>query len=262
MHKSIVFLLIASLAGCATSGYQRFYEVHENAKKGTDLQYLQPGETPTIHYSNDLNQDALALMSKGFLPIGRSVFNGPLEGKEQMAAQARRVGATVVLVSSSYTNTETKTMPLFLPNSSTTYGSGSVYDSGGGSAAYYGSSTTRGTTVVPVTSQQDRYDQEAAYFVKSTKKSKFGLFLTDLNPELRRSIQRNTGALIDVVMEDSPSFRANVFPGDILIKINGVNVRNVQHAIQLMGNTKPPESRLTIVRNGKQKTITVRLAAK
>lgn len=265
MRHSIVVLLIASIAGCATgtSGHQRFYEAHENAKTHPHLQYLQPGETPTIRYSDDLHQDSLALISKGFWSVGGSAFNGPLDGDEQIAAQARRVGATVVLVSSAYTDTETKTVPLLLPNNSTTYGSGSVYGSGGGSAAYYGSSTTRGTTVVPVTSQHRRFDQEAVYYVKTTKKPTFGFLVGDLTPELRASIQRNTGVVIAVVMENSAAFDANILSGDILIKIDGANVRNMQHTLELMGDAEPPggRSRLTILRNGQEKIFTVKLGA-
>lgn len=261
MRFVTTMLLTICLTGCATSGYQQFYKSYGDPKTLPDVQLLAQGENPTIYSSDDLNRDVKILISKGFQPVGHSAFNGALEDEEQVAAQAVRVGARVVLVKSAYTNTQTNTVPLFLPNNSTTYGSGTVY-SGGGTASYYGSSTTYGTTVVPITSQQRRFDQNAVYFVKINKTYKFGVQLADLTPEQRAAIQRNTGAVIDIVMENSPAFVANVLPGDILIRVNGSDVRNAEHASQLMSAAPDTgDNQLSVLRNGEEKTITVHSGA-
>lgn len=261
MRYLLVILLGVCVGGCATSGYKQFYKSYVDPTTLPDVQLLAPGQAPTIYSSNEMNRDVKILISKGFRPIGHSAFNGALEGEQQASAQAVRVGAQVVLVKSDYTNTQTNTIPLFLPNNTTTYGSGSVYGSGG-SASYYGSSTAYGTAVVPITSQQRRFDQEAVYFVKSTKRLKFGVFFADLTPEMRASIQRNMGAVIDIVMENSPAFTANVLPGDILIQIDGVDVRNAEHAAQLMDAAPPGgEIQISVLRNGEKKTIAIRLRA-
>lgn len=62
-------------------------------------------------------------------------------------------------------------------------------------------------------------------------------------------------------MEDSPAFNANILPSDILIQIDGADVRNAEHAAALMNNAAPPngESQLTILRNGEKKVIKVQL---
>lgn len=260
--RSLIVLLVLSilLAACATNEYQKFYNSYTDANSLQDVKLLHEGQEPSIYSSNNLKRDVKVLVSKGYLPIGQSSFNGELQGKEEVIAQARRVGAVVVLVKSKYTNTQTNTTPLFLPNNSTTYNSGSVYGYGG-SASYSGSSTTYGTTVVPLRSQQRRYDQAAVYFVKSTKKLKYGIHLADLTPEIRSSIQRNTGALVDIVMQDSPAFYANLLAGDILIRIDGNEVRNARQAGKLLQDSDPlnGESKLTILRNGQKKVISVNI---
>jgi len=91
---------------------------------------------------------------------------------------------------------------------------------------------------------------------------KFGLFLVPLTPELRAKYERNAGALVDIVMEDSPAFTANVLPGDVLTEIDGKAVESNIQATALLRETQPASgvSSLKVLRNGTEKTLTVRLA--
>ena len=106
---------------------------------------------------------------------------------------------------------------------------------------------------------KQRYDQVAVFFVKSTKKLKFGVAVTELTPEQRTSLGRNTGAIVEVVMENSPAFNANVLPGDILVEVNGVSVQNVQHAVELMLGADVSKGTATfkVIRKGEEKVITI-----
>ncbi len=257
--------LITTIVGClvlaaCASGYQRFYKPNVDAKTLPDVQLLKEGEMPKIFSSNDLNRDTKIAMSKNYLRIGASSFNGELESEQSVVNQAKAVGAVLVLVNSKFTDTRTITTPLFLPDNQTTYSSGTVYGAYG-SANYSGSSTTYGTTVVPITTHQQRYDQGAVYFVKLTGKPKFGVMMLDLTPELRSKYERNTGALIDIVREETPAFIANVLPGDILIELNGTQVINADHASELMRSASPKDGKciLKVIRSGTEKSIELRL---
>lgn len=260
MRVLSALMLCVGLVACATNDYQQFYKPYADAKTLSDVRLLGQGESPTVYSSTDLKRDVKILRSKGFVSIGYSAFNGAIGSEDQLIDQARDVGALVVLVNSNYTDTQTTTVPLFLPNISTTYSSGSVYGSGG-YAGYSGSSTTYGNTVVPLTSQQQRYDQTAIYFIKSTHKLKFGIYVVDLAPEIRTALERNTGALVDVVVENSPAFVANILPGDILIELDSSQVRNAEHALDLMKLATPTSGTciLKILRNGAEKNVTVQL---
>jgi serine protease Do len=106
---------------------------------------------------------------------------------------------------------------------------------------------------------QQRYDQVAVFFVKSTQKLKFGVAVMDLTTEQRASLDRNTGAVVDIVMENSPAFNANVLPGDILIEVNGVSVLNAKQAVELMLGADPSQGTASfkVLRNRVEKVITI-----
>ncbi|MBE0612092.1 MAG: hypothetical protein IH604_00345 [Burkholderiales bacterium] len=215
---------ITTITGCivltaCASGFQQFYKPFVDARTIPGVQLLGNGETPKVYSSNDLQRDIRVAKSKGYWPIGASSFNGQLESEQAVINQAKAVGAVLVLVNSKFAESRTITTPLFLPNNQTTYNSGYINGTYG-SANYYGTSTTYGTTVVPLTTTQQRYDQSAVFFVKMTRKLRAGIYLVDLSPEIRAKLERNVGAMIDVVVEDTPAFVANVLPGDILIEIN------------------------------------------
>ena len=237
--KLYLLILILLLSACAQSGYKQYYKPYVDAKTLPDVELLKKGQEPQVFGSKDFEKDIRTLRAKRYIPIGHSSFNGGYEDTSNAAAQAKRIGATIILVNSKYTNTQTTTSTLFLPDNKTTYYSGtgtantsynSAYSGYLGSSstnAYYsGTSTTYGTKAIPITSHQQRYDQTAVYLVKSTKKLKYGISFKDLTPDQRRSFERNTGVLIYIVMEDTPAFYANVLPGDILIKIDGSLVKN------------------------------------
>lgn len=256
--KILCLFCLLIFIGCA-SGYQQFYKQIVDPRTLSDAELLTPGENPKIYGTDDFKRDTLILRSKMYIPIGSSSFNGSYEGKAKIAAQAQRVGATIVLIKSRYTNTETTSTPLFLPSASTTYQSGTIY-SGSASGSYSGTNTTVGNTVVPITTNQRRYDQEAIFFVKSTKKPRFGVILNDLSNDQRVAIERNMGAVVIAVVEDTPAFFSNVLPGDILIKINDSNIRNAKHATELMQGFSPSadSAMFTVIRKGKEQTITIK----
>lgn len=259
MRTLFVLSVLLVMTGCVASGYQKFYKPFVDARTLSDVELLKPNEKPKIYGTNNFDRDIRALRSKQYIPIGYSSFNGEYENKSSVEAEARRIGATVVLVNSKYTDTQTTTAPLFFPNSSTTFHSGTVYG-GGAYGGYSGTSTTYGNTVVPITAQHRRYDQSAMFFVKETKKLRFGIFVSNLSDDQRRELERNTGAIIDIVVEGSPAFYSNVIPGDILIKINDSNVRDANDALELMQKVSPSENSavFTIIRNGKVQSIAIK----
>ncbi|WP_448250564.1 PDZ domain-containing protein [Thalassotalea agariperforans] len=258
MKKILLIAAATILSGCAQSGYKQFYNPYVDARTLPNVELIGPNEEPQIFGSNNIDQDIRTLRSKRYIVVGYSSFNGGYEDTKNAAAQAKRIGATVVLTNSEYTNTQSSTSALLLPNNQTTYHSGSVYG-GGTYGGYSGTSTTYGTTAVPFTTHQRRYDQVAVYLVKSTQKIRFGVSVNDLTPGMRTELERNTGALIDIVIEDTPAFYSNVMAGDILVSIDGQPVKNGQHAIELMAAVpeSQPSSSFLVIRKGEEKSIKV-----
>ena len=76
---------------------------------------------------------------------------------------------------------------------------------------------------------------------------------------MRTELERNTGALIDIVIEDTPAFYSNVMAGDVLVSIDGQPVKNGQHAGELMDAVpeSQPSSSFLVIRKGEEKSIKV-----
>ena len=250
------------LSACASSGQSKFYEEYVDFNGLKEVQTLAKGEEPSIVFAADLQREIKVARSKGYVPIGGASFNGTPDSESAIAKYAKSWGAVLVLVSSKFTNTETTATPLLLPNTQTTTASGTIYG-GQGSSTFSGSATTRGTIAVPITTTERRFDQATVYFVKSTRKVRFGLFVADLPIELGVQLERNTGALIENVIEGSPAFVANVIPGDVLIELTGVPVTGGQQALELMQAVSSASKTCTlkIIRKGTERTIDLRLDA-
>lgn len=264
-------IAIVLLTSCV-NGYQRFYSPYVDVKNLKDVHLLGENEQPQIFATNDINRDIKIARSKYFIPIGYSSFNGEMESQQSLISQARNVGSSLVLLNSKFTETRAITTPLFIPNNQTTHYSGTtdgningIYGetnyNGNFNAFTSGSVTTYGTTVVPMTQYQQRYDQNAVFFVKQTRKARVGITLTDLTPELRSQYQMNTGAVIDIVLEDSPAFNANILPGDILISFNGIQVNNAMHFVELAKSigSNGGKCPIKIIRARTEKTFELRI---
>lgn len=153
------------VSACAPSGYQQFYRPFHDAKTLADVELLKPGQEPRVFGSDNFDRDIKILRAKQYVVVGYSSFNGSFEDTKNAAEQAKRLGATVVLTNSEYTNTQTTTSTLFLPDNKTTFHSGTanintsytnIYGGNLGSShsnlGYGGVSTTYGTKAVPYTS--------------------------------------------------------------------------------------------------------------
>lgn len=85
-----------------------------------------------------------------------------------------------------------------------------------------------------------------------------GIYLQDLTPDLASSLglEQVRGILVSDVMEDSAAEAAGLKQGDVILKLDGKDVRDVG-AFRNSISSMPPESaiRLDILRDGKEKTI-------
>lgn len=258
----VVAVLFTLFTGCAAkTGYKDYYEANFDPREYADeLKVLSEGEQPKVFTSADLEADVLEMRSRNFVVVGVSAFNGGYEELENAVAQAKRVGASVVLVNVQYTNTQTNQTTLFLPDTQTTYFSGSAYGSGG-YASGTGTATTYGSQAVPIKRTQRRYDQTAVYFVERTEQPRFGFYPAPLTSALRQQLGRNTGLLIEMVYDDSPFFYANILPRDVMTKFNGRDIRNIEDISKAIA-TVPEDAEtvdVTVIRGGEEKEITVEL---
>lgn len=183
-------------------------------------------------------------------------------------ARAKELGADVVLLRAAHEGSIQGVIPITTvqpgqTTTTTTTGSASanVYGPNStayGNANYSGQSQTTtspssSTTLVP--HAFERYGFYAVFYRKRTYP--FGVFWSPLTSEQRRFLQRNGGLMVDAIIDDGPAFRANIFPGDVLISIAGEPITTSeamsQQIARLNGRTVP----VGVLRGGAEKIIDV-----
>jgi hypothetical protein len=237
------------LAGCANP-YEDFY--HPTLDTKTLKSYVPSSAPLAIYTTNDFPKDVDALIRRGFTPIGNSSFNAASNqvSERQLRSQADAVHAQVVLISSHYTNTVTGAVPLTLPQTSTTYISGSF---GTATATTYGTETT----MMPYSVQ--RSDFGAVYFVKV--RQRVGIIPAPLDDATRKRIGTNSGVFVRLVVDGSPAFVADIFPGDILLSVNSDRIQSPDQYIQLVNQYEGQTATFHLNRDGQAIEKTFRIAS-
>lgn len=255
--KIFIGLLVASiLSACASNGYKDFYTQYFDVTNESRAIPLKEGEEPTVYKTDNMRRDIKKIRAKNYAVVGFSSFNGEYDGG--YVDQAKRVGATVILIKEKYTETLSSTGTLLIPTSSTTQSSGTG-TIGTTNMIYNGTSTTTGLGAIPYTKHQRRYDQEAFFFVKSNVKPRFGIMNIDLTPEIKKRLSRNTGLLVDFVYDDTPAFYAEVLEGDVITHVDGVKALNSKHGAKLLRgiDKRAKSSVISIIRGTEIMDITV-----
>jgi hypothetical protein len=273
MRLSVIGLFALLSTGCAVNGFEKYYTPQPGADKISSSPYIEkaPAVPKLYAHSNDVDADAKRMAEDGYVLIGISSFFGPSKTGTQSQAieQGKRVGAAVILVKSTYKDTLTGTLPYTVPNApqvATVNTSGTVnsYGSGGyANGTYNGTSTVTmpgGSTTYNIPYAIARSDFFASYWVASDPaKMRLGTRPVDLPDNLRAKLKRNTGVYIPIVIHGTPAFRANILEGDVILKINDVDVVDAKgftdQLTQLAGETVT----LDILRDTETVTIKVTL---
>ncbi len=105
-------------------------------------------------------------------------------------------------------------------------------------------------------------DQLARY--GEVRRGQVGVMIQDLTPDIAKAlnIARAEGAVITQVEPGSSAEKADIQAGDVVIELNGRPVRNSSDLRNRIGLVRIGEQvELTILRNGKRKTVAMRVAA-
>jgi hypothetical protein len=253
------------LASC-TSGYKTFYTPSPGATPEAiaALRAAPPPVTPILERSAPGNPETIlaAYAKRGYVAIGHSTFNsGTSESEASAVKQGQDVGADLVLVlNPQYTGSETYSIPMSTPTSTTSYttGSATAYGSGGPVTAYGSSMTTTygsQTTYMPMTVH--RADYGAIYFVK--QRFNLGAIVRNLNDKERQELQTNQGVVILTVVDDTPAFKADMLPGDVIATIDGVTVPNQGGFVKMTAERRGKLINITLIRRGQRIEKSVQL---
>jgi hypothetical protein len=243
----LLFLFVIS--GCK-SPYSQFYQDYTGGKNILeDPRVIISTDEPKLKRGSNLDKDLINMIEEGYSIIGMSSFNAANINQNEAVEQAKKVHADTVIVYSGYSHTVSGVMPLTVPNTQTSYNSGSIYGSGGGFANYSGTTTTYGTSTTYMPYNIARYNYLATYWVKM-KPPRLGIQFKDLTDELRQKVGSNKGIYIVAIVKNSPAFDSDLLSGDIIRRANGIEVIDEKHFFNWLNEAKPSLIEFEIFRNG------------
>jgi len=249
--------LVLLLSACA-SGYSQFYTPAQGATPETIAagRAAPPTGDPIVERTappSDAAKLLEAYAKRGYVLIGSSTFNsGRAESDSSAIEQGRKVGADLVLLlNPRYTGSTTTSVPLTTPTTTTSYSTGTATAYGpGGTVNAYGSGTTttygQQTTYIPIT--VNRMDYGAAYFVK--QRWSLGVMWRDLTDAERQELQSNKGVAVQVVVDGTPAFAADILPGDLVLAVNGEPVMGRENIANTLKASAGHKVTLSLYRKG------------
>jgi hypothetical protein len=254
MKKVLFYLpLIITFSGC--NPYSKFYtDFTGGVTVLEDSRFIISTSEPKLVRGSDVEKDCKRMFENGYACLGASSFNAGTVNQNSAIEHAKKIHADTAIMYSRYSHTESGYVPMSVPDTQTSTGfhSGSVYGPGGGYAHYSGSSysTTYGTRTTYIPYSVNRYDYYATFWCK-VKPLPLGVLVEDLTDELRKEIASNKGVYIRIVVKDSPAFHNDLLSGDVIRRLNKVEIIDRTHFQELMAEAKGKEIELEIFRQGK-----------
>ena len=234
----------------ACSGYKEFYKQAQGAtpEAVAAIRVAPPPATPIVERAQrgDSKMILDAYAKRGYIMIGSSMFKtGHPESEDSAVRQAQDVGADLVLIlNPRYAGTVTYDIPITIltraPNTPARLSSQALDDI---------------TSYAPATIALSDYG--AVYFVK--QRFRLGALSRDLNDAERQELQTNQGAVVRLVVDESPAFNADLQIGDVVIAVDGVGIVNAQAFNELLREHGGKQVALSIVRRGQRLEKTVQL---
>lgn len=167
--------------------------------------------------------DIETMWKKGFVSLGYSHFNSPNSKTKDAERLAKKLKAKFLVVGTDLVSSSTASVPLTLPNTTTSSTNGRVSvigSSGVTSGTYSGTTTNYGTTTTDIPMTVNRFDKFAMYFAEMLKFGT-GIFGRELSAEEVAKYETQRAFAIRFVRDGSPAYLADLLPGGIVTHVNG-----------------------------------------
>jgi len=262
-----MLLTVLFLSSCANP-YQEYYTDATQGRNILTAPYIMPPpKQPQLFQGTNQDADTQKMLEDGYYLIGYSQFNTSAVSNAYALDFAKKIHAATVIVYSQYTNTVTEMVPVMTPQTQTieTVNGGwggwhrSEFDSGRQEVSTT-TITEFDTTYVPTA--VNKYDYYATYWAQG-KPPILGIRPRNLSADERQTLGTNKGIVVLAVITGSPAFKADIFKGDIITKVNDqevIDAKSLYHTI-----VPPLEGQIaafTILRNGQALTKQVQIGTR
>lgn len=224
-----------------------------------------PANIPTVPSSDppeaiasqgDFGKDLEVMWRRGYAAIGYSSFNSPNSKTKDAARLAKKLKARYYIVGTGLASSTTTSIPLTLPNTTTSMTNGNVSTNrtdGYRTGTYSGTTTTYRTQTTYIPMVMNRFDKFAVYF-SETPKFGIGIMTRELTPEEMAQFETGRAFAVRAVRDGSLAYQADLLPGDIITHVNGLPADPDNWRIALKGDT--PLS-LRLFRNNSERAISI-----
>jgi len=220
----------------------------------------------SIMTSNDLDGDAVDLLARGYVLVGFVGVSGDRVALSEIRKKTIDVGAEVALLHANNVgaDTEYRTTTRYRRGTASVGFSVSQVNGAvagqqvgvtGTSTAIVGNPGSTQTEVVPYAER--KYETQVLFWRKLSSGA-LGLTLDLIPVDLRQRLSRNTGAFVIAVEDETPGFFANIVRGDIIIEVNGTEVRTPGELEAIVAKPHVSSFSIRILRNGDQLEVEVR----
>lgn len=207
-----------------------------NPKTDPDLIALEKGQEPQVIRFNsfsEFEENIQFLAQRGYVMVGLYLGHPSFKeskNKSRALKAGIKAGATMILTDS------------FLESH------------------YYALSKNQLTLIqknlqTPPTSSQVSVQNN----IGTTPKPKLGIQYRDLTIEERQENERNSGVYVVDVIRDMPAYESNIIPGDVIIAINSLQIKNMSQAQPLFEAIDTENDvKIRLIRNGEEREIVVK----
>lgn len=234
--KFWLLLLLCVFVGCRNP-YADFYKDTTGGKNLRDASVFVQAQGVDLRRGSDPATDEINMIENGFVMVGYSSFNaGDIMTPENHAIEhAGKIGASICVV---YQPKHTGSMQ----------GSNTIYIPG----KYAGFSINTPTQI-------NRFDYLVTYWMKENAKYTLGVRSTDLSPADKTKLQSNKGVKVVAVIKGTPAYRADLLRGDIVKRINDIDVEDREHLGRLLNDNKGKTISVSIIRDAVPSVLSVTL---
>jgi hypothetical protein len=258
LNNILMVLLALFLSGCANP-YQEYYTDTTHGRNILATPYIVPSpKQPQLFRGINQDEDTQKMLEDGYFLIGYSQFNTSEVSSAYALDFAKKIHAAQVIVYSRYTNTVTEMVPTITPETQTieTVYAGRRRDRPSVSTTTI---TEFDTTYVPTAVNQ--YDYYATYWVQG-KPPILGIRPRNLSADERQQLGTNKGIVVLAVVTGSPAFKADIFKGDIVTKVNDQEIIDSKDLFHTVVPLQGQAATLTILRNGQTLTKQVQIGVR
>lgn len=251
--KKLLPLALLALTGCMSNPYSQYYTAVSD-RADLPIESASSAAAPKVIQGSDPVKDLEEMLSEGYDLLGYSSFSATETPQSKAVEQARLLSADVLLYYAPvYQRTATTVVPFSMPTQSTSYttASATAYNSYGGYGTASGSALTNtyGQQWMAVPVQQDTYLHTAAYYVKT--KSLVGMKFRAPDANEARALGTQRAAIVTVVIRNSAAYKADILPGDVVLKADGKTVDEIPDAEAYVRARIGQPIELLIARSGK-----------